>query len=675
MQGRHTWPLVATVVVWTLGIHPTHLARAQAISDDEDGNVAGLIGPDVIVGEINGIKAWGSWEVPEDSGNYISAFSVGTTSCNIGDDPLSWHSSSNQHPAIRSTMYRLKSGRFEQIGLSWVKHGFFATNEVICDLDCQKPPGYTAGAELFPGCSDPYFASLNGNAVYLGPTAPINAFTGAFPYPPTRPAQLTRIEQRLQVHDYDLDLTLNEGASYYVDGQYVTPDDAAAGNGMNSVSYRPITILPGDSVIDPHGFNSTITGSTIQEQPAIRAWRARDPTVFINNGQVPGEGLFILGAKVSDLGTGFWHYEYALYNMNSDRSGRSFTVPVSIGAVVQNIEFHDVDYHSGELGVDNEGNHINWDGTDWSTSTLTGKVVWETEDFATNPNANALRWGTLYNFRFDSTAPPSSTIVTLGLFKPGFPSDITIVTVGPSVGFIDCNQNGVSDPCDVQCGGNDCPVQGCGLSEDCNSNGVPDECEADCNGNNIADPCDLSSNTSDDCNSNTVPDECESDCNHNNVPDTCETIPDSDGDGVDDCADLCPLTTPSGACVPPPLVGCFGQSGLCAPDQPISSCLAGGGIAVCDPENPGTCFGPPPPCIIASCRSGCLIGDADGDGDIDLADFDQMLPCFSGAVGSPAFVIPPTVCLTKFDFNSDGAVDWFDYEAFTRQLAGPAEAP
>jgi hypothetical protein len=50
-------------------------------------------------------------------------------------------------------------------------------------------------------------------------------------------------------------------------------------------------------------------------------------------------------------------------------------------------------------------------------------------------------------------------------------------------GCPDCNSNGISDACDLDCGepGGPCDVPGCGQSLDCDSNDVPDECETDCN--------------------------------------------------------------------------------------------------------------------------------------------------------------------------------------------------
>ena len=49
---------------------------------------------------------------------------------------------------------------------------------------------------------------------------------------------------------------------------------------------------------------------------------------------------------------------------------------------------------------------------------------------AQNQNANAIRWGTLYNFRFDSNRPPQAMNATLGFFKTGSP--ITVPVQGPS---------------------------------------------------------------------------------------------------------------------------------------------------------------------------------------------------------------------------------------------------
>lgn len=675
------------------------LSSQSALAQDSEVPVGGTAGtevsngPDVIVSDLVGII---THQYENTLTGLITAYSIGTVSCNIGNVPLQWQElPSHQHPVIRSSMYRLKNGRFEQIGMSWVKHGFFATNDPICGAICTAP-GQHGGASLYPGCGDPYSAGLNALQSGLGPTWQINAHTGTFTTPSTSgtaPGQA----RRLQVHNVDLDPALNPNARYYFGAQYIAADDAAAGNGNNNFSHQrafivPAPAFPSDTCTgdDPNKFCAYFTDFLRETESPIRAWKHEDPSVVETDAQVPGEGLFILAARATDLGTGFWRYEYALQNVNSDRSGKAFTVPITIGAAVTNVGFHDVDYHSGEP----------FSNDDWQVSVLSGKIIWSTADFATNPNANALRWGTLYNFRFDCNSPPtapgSPTTVALDLFKPGAPDKINITTVGPVVGLIDCNKNGIADSCDVDCGGLGC-VEPCGTSEDCNNNGVPDECEDDCNENGIADTCDIvprcvggddagdacefdadcDSNDcvqfSEDCNENTVPDECEEDCNNNGIPDNCEELIDCDGDGLDDCVDLCPCSTPVGGCAPPPFVCCLYQSGISIPNYPYTNCLSDGGAPLCHGEFQGYCGDDdrPPACPTSFCRNGCLVGDSDDDGDFDIADFYALIQCYSGEEGSPAFVQPSESCRTTFDFDENGAVDLLDVEQFRRLLAGP----
>src|SRR4029077_20364042 len=59
-------------------------------------------------------------------------------------------------------------------------------------------------------------------------------------------------------------------------------------------------------------------------------------------------------------------------------------------------------------------------------------ITWNTETFAQNQNANAIRWGTLYNFRFDANQPPQAANATGGFFKTGSPMMVAIQ--GPAGG-------------------------------------------------------------------------------------------------------------------------------------------------------------------------------------------------------------------------------------------------
>jgi hypothetical protein len=65
--------------------------------------------------------------------------------------------------------------------------------------------------------------------------------------------------------------------------------------------------------------------------------------------------------------------------------------------------------------------------------------------------------------------------------------------------YVDCNDNGRFDQCDV----------GLGSSADVDSNQVPDECQPDCNMNALPDPWECSTGRAPDCNGDLKPDTCQ----------------------------------------------------------------------------------------------------------------------------------------------------------------------
>ena len=396
-------------------------AGASNLYGQTESDLALAPGPDVVVGDLQETQRWGA-----NPGGDIQAYSVATMSCNIGDTPLLWHSSDNRHPVIGQNMFRLKAGRFEQIGQSWLKWAFAALNENFC-AQCVDPG---TSSLLGVNCSDPYSGSLNGSQSRLGPKSVVNPFTGAFPQSHATPGTAT-IAGRLQVHTVDVDPNDNAGALYFLEGQYVSPDDSAAGNLYNNASYRQVWITT--------GYNLTYTGpfgrtsATARERPAITAWQQEDPLVALTLVNVPGDGRLYVGFRATLLGGVRWHYEFAVQNLNSDRAVGGVLFPLPPGATVNNLGFHDVDYHSGEP----------YDATDWTATVDSAGVHWDTVDHATNPNANALRWGTLYNFRFDAdVGPPDVAAADLTLFKPGAPTSVQVQIAQPAVQTGDLNCDG-----------------------------------------------------------------------------------------------------------------------------------------------------------------------------------------------------------------------------------------
>lgn len=386
-------------------IRPTRLAVGLALSGmaaltlRADECTPPSSGPDAIAADVWSGNYWGTL-------GGISAYSIGSDVLNKGDVPLPW----NNQVGIAQNLYRLKNNRFEQIGMSWVKVvSGPTTDSTYCTC---IPPG---GPSLGVGCSDVYQGTTNGVQTSLGPRSTVNAFAGTIPTLGGTGANL--LERRIQVPLTDLDPALNPDAIYVAELQLVSPSDAAAGNSLNNCSYQRRNVVFHPEV---GSWNFQSTDETVAKQPALMEWAAVDPTVEISLFDVPQEGRFYVASKATGNG-GTWHYEYAIFNLNSHRSARSFSVPVPPGIAVSDIGFHDIAYHSGEP----------YDGTDWVGTHANGAVTWSTDSFDVNSNANALRWGTLYNFWFDADAPPHPTPTTLGLFLPGTPSEVTITIAGP----------------------------------------------------------------------------------------------------------------------------------------------------------------------------------------------------------------------------------------------------
>jgi hypothetical protein len=386
-------------------------------------------GPDVIVGDVEDVA---QFQAPV--GTQVG-LAIGTDSCNNGDQPINWLALPNtDHPVVPQNLYRMSGGanndaRFEQIGQSWMKHTFLALQGSVCGT-CNTSPPCNPGPQLCPGCSDPYTSGLNGDQNSIGSRAWVNPFTGSFPSTANNHSGHSHngVSHRILVETSDLIPAQNAGASYFGEAAYISPHEftwcqshPTQCNMFNNYSYRRFSVTGG-----PTFFNFPPGGSTVRMQPAIQAWAATSATVNQIEPDPGNDGVWLMGYKITGPSAGLWHYEYALFNMNLDRGIQSFSVPLNAGVNISNIGFHAPPQHPGWANDGTQGD-AGYSSVPWSVTQAVGSITWNTETFVQNQNANAIRWGTLYNFRFDADQPPQAANATVGFFKTGSPMMVAIV--------------------------------------------------------------------------------------------------------------------------------------------------------------------------------------------------------------------------------------------------------
>ena len=439
-------PSDAGAVAGEMSINAT-LQTIETIQLDENGDVksarlpaqkqpgVGTVpGPDVIIGELIGLDQ-------SQNGSVLGrvGLALGTDACNKGTVDVDWFSLPNaDHPFIPQNLYRMSGGadntqRFEQIGQSWGKHAFTAASSNTCGYGCNG----VGGSHLGSGCSDAYGSGLNGSQTGIGSRAWVNPFTGVFNGSiANNHTDHTHdvTSHRILVDVTDLSTSQNPGAVYFAEAQYIVPHEYAwcqshpgQCNMYNNASYRRYTVT---GTGQPFSFSST-GFPTVREQPAIMAWTG----AMVNQIKPDplNDGIGFVGYKVTDLGGGVWHYEYAVYNQNLDRSIQSFSVPVGCGVTVSNLGFH-MPPQQPAFSNDGTQNSAGYSSARWPSTLTSNALTWNSATFADDQNANAIRFGTLYNFRFDANRPPQNVNATIGYFKTGSPTTVAIQGPMPATG-------------------------------------------------------------------------------------------------------------------------------------------------------------------------------------------------------------------------------------------------
>ena len=382
-----------------------------------------IAGPDLIVSDITSATTFGFVDGK-------MAYSFGTTLCNVGDIPLPWDSSIEEHPLVSQTIYRLADGQLEQLGIGFVRHTTIPLSGNACGLGC-TPTGFDA---LGVGCSDTSSSAIHGSQPRLGPRTEVDPYSGNYQFPFTSLGQSgDSIYKRLRVNLADIS---DPSALYFVETQVITNGETTDQTRANNVSYRQVVFSPGSA-------SASVVGPTYTEQPAIFAWRDHghgigfpDAGVMITQASIPGSGeRFVIGSKATSIGIDQWRYDYTVHNQNLVHGISSILIPLGNVQTASGHTFHDVEYHDDvdEL-IDN---------TDWTLDTTNGNAMWHIdEDFDTNPLGNAIRWGTMYSFSFISENEPVQKSMELGIFGPGAAGSMRVGIIAPQSGTCIADMNG-----------------------------------------------------------------------------------------------------------------------------------------------------------------------------------------------------------------------------------------
>jgi hypothetical protein len=329
------------------------------------------------------------------------------TMCNIGSVNIPWYAPMQpNHPMFGFMVVRIHNDKIEQINeWSFCKHAFLSINVNGACGSCQNPG---TGSLMGVNCSDTYGAGNNASRTYLGPPEEIDPWLGEWdpvgsyfdigdPSQPGYPAPAdgTRslstsifdsVDNRVTVQEVDL---TTSGASYYYGLQLIHKGEAVT-NRDDNLAHR--------------GFNPVYGGSNWSfsnngESQAYGSILDRWPGATVDVGQNgTDDGRIYVASKVTALGGGSYHYEYAVHNVDSSRAGAALRIPVDASASVTNLSFGDIDADGAN---------------DWGMARVGNEVV-----FTATPS-NPLEWNTIYNFGFDADFPPGLSTCEVDAARPG----------------------------------------------------------------------------------------------------------------------------------------------------------------------------------------------------------------------------------------------------------------
>ena len=331
--------------------------------------------------------------------------SMRNTMCNPGSVSIPWFAQmAENHPKFGFLITRLVGDRMVQISdRSYCKHAFTSASTSGGCGPCNGIGGNMMGVT----CSDTYSAGNNASRNNLGPPDEINPWLGTWNHigsyfdqgdpnvgPPGNTDGLQSpinvgsdaVKNRVTVKEADLQVA---GASYYYGIQLIHEGESVANRGDNIKSRGMQASWTGATWTVANTAVGEVFGSILQHWTGAHVHSA-------GNGN--DDGRFFVASKVTAIGGGSYHYEYAVHNVDNSRGGASFRVPLATGATVQNAGFRDTD-----------GNPLD----DWTFSQSVNAIAF------TAVGTNALNWNTIFNCWFDCSIPPGVGSMTIDEARPG----------------------------------------------------------------------------------------------------------------------------------------------------------------------------------------------------------------------------------------------------------------
>jgi len=358
---------------------------------------------------------------------------------NVGTANVPWYSkfsgfnppyNNDQHPFLTWSAFRVTDEAIHQLGVSDIKHAFLTLNFSCTAGAC------TDGHILGLGCEDVYGFGTNSSNFDLAYREEILAASGVWahcnePKPATpshfdpngdcssgdfSPAGEDYFTHGLVVQESDL---ADDSASYFFSAWYLIRDDIDI---FNTMGYRQIDpVFSGSSWT--FGFLSPlVNGSPVNTWIPLGTDEPDRSNETLALGL--GNGNLQLATSVTDLGDGYYRYEYALMNHDFDQGLDGFSVPLAPGISVRSAAFRDIDQDSGN---------------DWTQSIDSDAVRWQ------SPDRDSFQpWGTLYNFTLEADTLPETGTAILDVSGDYVPAALEIESraPGPAAIFSDGFETG-----------------------------------------------------------------------------------------------------------------------------------------------------------------------------------------------------------------------------------------